>query len=148
MVEGESLAFFCAAVGDDDDVVVFVNDTDGGAGVGGHGTADFGAGVDSDLAVFDEGWSEGQEVDDAVVNQFLGGDFGFFDDLEGAIGVDGEVAEVSIVSDGVAVDGAVADDVAGCVGTVVVAVDGEDGLITAGGLRGFGGDVGAIGVLS
>ena len=103
--------------------MVFINDTDSCPWIGRHRLADFGVGINDNLTIFDQGWAEGQEIDHTVFDQLIGRELVFIDNLEGAVFLNSQITIAGVFSDGIAVDDAIADDIASCVGPVVVAVN-------------------------
>ena len=83
---------------------------------------------------------EGAGAPHPGVDERPGGGGGLVVDLGAAVGVEGDALAHAVV----AVDHAVADEDAVGAEAVVVAVDGQDGVVLGGDLAGPGGDVGAV----
>lgn len=86
----------------------------------------------NDRAVFNQRGPEGQRVPYAVRNKFVSSCGGFVIELDGSVLVEGEALARSVIS----VDNPVADHDSCIAEAVVIAVDGEDGVIVLGNTRG------------
>ena len=89
------------------------------------------------FAVVQQGRAEGESVPDAVGQQLFGGGDGFVVDLDGAVAIESQALAGAVVAE----HHAVADHDACIAEAVVVAVDGEDGVVCLRGCRGGFGDV-------
>ena len=78
--------------------MLVIDDTDGRSRVAGHGLAHFVGTIDSHLAVLNQGWPEGEDLNCTLIKQFLGCNIAFSDNLEAAILVDDQVLLVGVLA--------------------------------------------------